>query len=60
MTSFIRISDIPPEELQLLPISGLRQQIREDHSEDAGSEIDARTHHAEGSDAFHLDIEIRS
>jgi hypothetical protein len=32
MTSFIRISDIPPDELHLLPIIGLRQQIREDRS----------------------------
>jgi hypothetical protein len=30
MTSFVRISDIPPEELHLLPIIGLRQQIRLD------------------------------
>jgi hypothetical protein len=32
MPSFIRISDIPPDELYLLPIIGLRQQIREDRS----------------------------
>ena len=30
MTSIIRISDIPHDELHLLPIIGLRQQIRED------------------------------
>lgn len=30
MTSFIRISDIPADELHLLPIFGLRQQIRKD------------------------------
>jgi hypothetical protein len=30
MTSFIRISDIPTDELHLLPIFGLRQQIRKD------------------------------
>jgi hypothetical protein len=30
MTSFLRISDIPADELHLLPILGLRQQIRED------------------------------
>jgi hypothetical protein len=32
MVSFIRISDIPSDELHLLPITGLRQQIREDRS----------------------------
>ena len=32
MTSFIRIVDIPPDELHLLPIIGLRQQIREDRN----------------------------
>jgi hypothetical protein len=32
MNSFIRISDIPANELHLLPIIGLRQQIREDRS----------------------------
>jgi hypothetical protein len=30
MTSFIRISDIPADELHLLPILALRQQIRKD------------------------------
>jgi hypothetical protein len=32
MISFIRIVDIPPDELHLLPIIGLRQQIREDRN----------------------------
>jgi hypothetical protein len=30
MTSLLRISDIPPDEVHLLPILGLRQQIRVD------------------------------
>ncbi len=32
MASFIRIADIPPDELHLLPIIALRQQIREDRN----------------------------
>jgi hypothetical protein len=32
MSSFIRVSDIPPDELHLLPIIGLRQQIGKDRS----------------------------
>ena len=32
MTLFIRIADIPPDELHLLPIIALRQQIREDRN----------------------------
>jgi hypothetical protein len=37
MTSFLRISDIPADELYLLPIIGLRQQIREDRSPPSSS-----------------------
>jgi hypothetical protein len=32
MTSFLRISDIPADELHLLPVLGLRKQIRKDRS----------------------------
>jgi hypothetical protein len=32
MASFLRVSDIPPDELHLLPIIGLRQQIRADRN----------------------------
>ncbi len=32
MSSFVRISDIPPDELNLLPTFGLRQQIRKDRN----------------------------
>jgi hypothetical protein len=58
MTSFIRISDIPPDELHLLPIIGLRQQIREDgnrlslpsswiHEEKADGSLPGRGHHTQ-------------
>jgi hypothetical protein len=58
MTSFIRISDVPADELHLLPIIGLRQQIREDRNRlsSANSRINegeadgsppGRAHHAE-------------
>jgi hypothetical protein len=58
MTSFIRISDIPPDELYLLPIIGLRQQIREHRNRlsspnsrvnegEADGTLPGRAHHAE-------------
>jgi len=49
MASFIRISDIPPEELHLVPITGLRQQIREDRNRP--TPLNIRTAHGE-TDGF--------
>jgi hypothetical protein len=58
MTSLIRISDIPPEELHLLPIIGLRQQIRADRS--WPSSPDSRTGQGErDGDSFVTDWQLQ-
>jgi hypothetical protein len=58
MTSFIRISDIPPDQQHLLPSIGLRQPIREERNRlrspnsrinegEADGSLPGRAHHAE-------------
>lgn len=47
MTSFLRISDIPADELYLLPIVGLLQQIREDRSRPSSSANASSEHQTE-------------
>jgi hypothetical protein len=59
MTSFLRISDIPPHELHLLPIIGLRQQIREDRNRPSPPNDRTDPGEAESSSrgqTFHADV----
>src|SRR5262249_53326266 len=61
MTSFIRISDIPPDELHLLPISALRQQIIEDRKRPSPSKGRTDQGNQKGSaprQTFHAEVTV--